>query len=174
MNKYCRVFLLSSAVLFLSVGIASADTLSYSFSGAISASFELPVNPTPTIFDLGFGFEVTPINLMINGVASNDFLVFYNADPITGGGGGVGAFSCGSCVDFSFTGPQLYSGPESSPTMLALAGITLTDGITGEPVGTISTPEPSALSLMVVGLFGILSLGLISGRIKRGLAVASS
>ena len=175
MNKYWRVFLILSSLLLLTVGISSADTLSYNFTGAISASFDLPVNPIPTVVDPGFGFQVTPMNLMINGVASGDFLVFYNSDPITGGGGGLGAFSCGSCADFSFIGPQLYSGSEASPTMLALAGITLNDGVTGDPVGTISTtPEPSTLSLMVVGLFAILSLGAASGRFKRGFAVATS
>jgi hypothetical protein len=151
MNKYSRVLLILSSLLFLAAGIASADTLSYSFTGSVSATFELPVNPIPTVADPGFGFQVTPLNLMINGVASNDFLVFYNADPVTGGGGGLGAFGCGSCVDFSFFGPQLYSGPEASPTMIELAGITLSDE-TGEPVGSISTPEPSGLVLLAFGL----------------------
>jgi hypothetical protein len=172
MNKYCRVLLLVSTLLFIAVGMASADTLSYNFSGAVSASFELPVNPIPTVVDPGFGFQVTPINLIINGVTSNDFLVFYNADPVTGGGGVLGAFSCGTCVDFSFTGPQLYSGPESSPTMLSLAGITLNDGVTGDPVGTISTtPEPAALVLLTVG---ILSLALAVVGNRRNFALVSN
>jgi hypothetical protein len=167
-----RVVLFLSALFLLTAGVASADTLiSYSFTGG--TSFELPVNPVPTVFTLGFDFEVTPINLIINGAPSSDFLVFFNGDPVTGGGGGFGAFSCGdvSCQDISVLGPQLYSGPESSPTMLGLGdtGVALMDPISGttsmiSTPGTpsaISTPEPSVTVLLVIGLLaaGLVELG---------------
>jgi hypothetical protein len=174
-----RVALLLSVLLLLTVGIASADTLiTYQFTGG--TSFELPVNPVPTDFILGFAFQVTPINLMINGAPSGDFLVFYNADPGTGGGGGFGAFSCGSCQDISVVGPQLYSGPENSPTMLGLGdtGVTLTDpaGTTttistpGTP-STVSTPEPSVTILLGVGL---LAVGLAALGFKPRLAITAN
>ena len=175
-----RVALFLSVVLLLTVGVASADTLiTYQFTGG--TSFQLPVNPVPTIFNLGFDFQVTPINLMINGAPSGDFLVFYNADPITGGGGGFGAFSCGSCQDISVVGPQLYSGPESAPTMLGLGdtGVPLTDPVAGTTFtistpgtpSTISTPEPSATILLGIGL---LAAGLAALGFKPRLAITAN
>jgi hypothetical protein len=177
-----RVALFLSALLLLTAGMASADTLiSYSFTGG--TSFELPVNPVPTVFNLGFDFQVTPINLIINGAPSSDFLVFYSADPITGGGGGFGAFSCGdvSCQAISVVGPQLYSGPESSPTMLGLGdtGVALLDPISGATLmistpGTpsaVSTPEPSVTVLLGVGL---LAVGLAAFGFKSKFAVVAN
>ena len=118
---------------------------------------------------------------MINGAPSSDFLVFYNADPITGGGGGFGAFSCGSCQDISVVGPQLYSGPESSPTMLGLGntGVALMDPISGTTSmistpgtpSTISTPEPSVTILLGIGL---LAAGLAALGFKPRLAITAN
>jgi hypothetical protein len=177
-----RVVLFLSALLLLTAGIASADTLiTYNFGGG--TSFELPLNPVPTAFFLGFDFQVTPINLIINGAPSSDFLVFFNGDPITGGGGGFGAFSCGdvSCQDISVVGPQLYSGPESSPTMLGLGntGVALMDPISGTTSmistpgtpSTISTPEPSVTVLLGIGL---LAAGLAALGFKPRLAVTAN
>lgn len=174
MKHSLRVVLFLSVILLLTAGVASADSLiTYEFTGPVSASFELPVNPVVTNFSLGFAFQVTPINLMINGVASSDFLVFYN----TSAGGAFGAFSCGSCVDLSLAGPQLYSGSEASPTMLPLNNLALTDFENGNPAGTISTPgtvatpEPSSTVLLGAGL---LLVGLLTLGFKPRLAITAS
>ncbi len=168
MKHIYRAIFLMSALLVMSAGRASADTLlTYTFTGATSATFELPVNPTVTNGMLGVAFEVTPINLMINGVASNDFLVFYNAAF----GGAFGAFSSGSSFDLSLAGPQLYSGPETSPTMLTIAtGMPLTNFMGGTPAGTITTgtptgtPEPSGLALLAAGLLALSAAFFVSKR----------
>ena len=160
MNNFNRVSILLAALLCFGVGRASADTLnSYEYTGAVNASFELPVMPTVIVSGAGFGFAVTPINLMINGAASNDFLTFYNAAV----GGGFGACFGGECLDILVSGPQLYSGPEATPTMLAMGG-SFTDRRTGDPAGTISTPEPPAVGLLALGL---LALGLTTVGFKR-------
>ncbi len=64
MKNWSRASLLLSAVLFLTAGIASADSLiTYQFTGgAITASFELPVNPTVIEFTPGINFQVMPID----------------------------------------------------------------------------------------------------------------
>jgi hypothetical protein len=116
--------------------------------------------------------------LMINGLASNDFLVFFS----TAASGGVGAFASGTSPDISVTGPQLYTGPESSPTMLGLAvsGVPLMDFNSGAPVGTLTTPgtpspvgtpEPSATVLLGIGL---LAVGLAALGFKPKLAITAN
>jgi hypothetical protein len=161
MKHSCRILFLLSALLFLGAGRASADSLlAYQLNnGPVSVSFELPVMPTVLVSSV-FGFEVTPINLLINGSPSGDFLAFFS----TADGGGFGACFAGNCLDLLTGGPQLYLGSEAHPTMLPLAGVPLTDLRTGDSAGTISTPEPSGLVLLAFGLF---SLALIT--VPRGL-----
>jgi hypothetical protein len=165
-NTY-RILFVLSALLFLSNGRASADTLlSYDIVGPVSISFELPTTPTVLLSSSGFGFEVTPTDLMINGVASNDFLTFYNSAF----GGGFGACSAGNCLDFLASGPQLYTGPEATPTMIALTSVALTDSRTGGSAGTVSTtstPEPSAIVLLALGLIALVGYAFFSKRMNR-------
>jgi hypothetical protein len=177
-----RAALLLSAVLFLTAGIASADTLiTYQFTGAgVSASFELPVNPTVMAFTPGINFQVMPIGLLINGAPSSDKLSFFSAGKL---GGGFEAICGLTCSDINVAGPQLYTGPESSPTMLGIVagGVPLTDFMTGALVGTLTTPgtpgpvtntpEPSATVLIGIGL---LAVGLAALRFKPSFAVSAS
>ncbi len=174
-TTFYRASLLVAALLLLGAAKASADTLlTYTFTGATPVTFQLSETPTPTSFSPGFGFEVTPTNLMINGAPSNDFLVFYNAAA----GGAFGAFSCGSCVDISLSGPQLYSGSESNPTMLLINGINLTDFMGGGAGGSVSnsnpTPEPSGLMLLGFGLVGLVGAVFASKRFGNVLPVAAN
>jgi len=168
-----RTALVLSALLFVTAGIASADTLiTYQVTGTITASFEVPVNPTVLGFTPSINFLVTPINLMINGVATSGDTIDFFHSGITGGGfaivtgGGTGAV-------LDAAGPQLYAGPENAPTMLGVVtgGVPLTNfdptGATGAPVGTlttpgtpgpvgsVSTPEPSATVLLGIGLLAV-------------------
>lgn len=153
-----------------------ADSLSYVVTGTgITVDFTLPINPTidPNNVDTGFGFTVVPTSLTINGVASSDFLAFYALAD----GGGFGAFSDGSDFDILTSGLQLYSGSESSPTMLgpslltlpvvltdwnnALTLYTLTDSVVTGSQGQVNDgpgdppdaniAEPSVLSLALLG-----------------------
>lgn len=163
MWPWYRALLLLSILLSLSVAMASADTLiTYQVTGPVTASFEVPVNPTPSelmLFaslnpdPLGFGFIITPINLVINGVPSGDLLEFFNATQ----GGGFDAFALGATsTDLNFTGPQFYSGSELSPTFQPLNGATLKDFSSGAPTSTITSPEPSAFGMLAFGMLGLL------------------
>jgi hypothetical protein len=160
-----RAALFMSSVLFLTAGMASADSLiTYQFTGGgITASFELPVNPTVLEFTPGTNFQVMPIDLLINGAPSSDKLSFFSAGKE---GGGFEAICGLTCSDINLAGPQLYSGPEGSPTMLGVVagGVALTDFMTGAPAGSlttpgtpgsVSTPEPSATVLLGIGLLAV-------------------
>jgi len=151
--------------MFLGAGAAQADSLIlFTLTGPVDASFELSTNPfiAPGNSDPGFGFLVTPINLTIDGKASNDVLAFYSGT----GGGGLAAFDAIWNADFSLFGPKLYKGKEWAPSFAPNAGnISLEDengvGYT-LTMTAVSTPEPSSLLLVMAGL---LPLGLLAKRL---------
>lgn len=161
-------FRISAAVMFaffflLSAGTIRADgtgLLSYTLTGPVDVTFEVPASPTipSTQFGIGVGFFITPTNFMIGGAPapSGDFLEFVNSS----GGGGLLDFD----GLFSTTGPQLYKGPENAPLMTVFSGpVPLVDFFTGLDdytltVKAVSSPEPSSLFLMGVGLLSFFFL----------------
>jgi hypothetical protein len=180
MNRLFRVLILVCSAIFIGAGVASADTLQFVLSGPVSASFDL--SSTPSIMmgnsDPGFGFVLTPTNLMVNGAAApGDFLGFFNA----GVGGGVAIFASAMEMTAYASGPQLYAGAESNPTF-APGSFTLDNGavvpaVTGAytltitDITNVSTPEPSATILLAIGL---LAVGLAVLRFKPNLGVSAS
>ena len=184
MNRLSRILVILCTVLFLGIGVASADTLpgelSFVLTGPVTASFSLPtqLSGNEITSNLGFGFVIPSMELTgfggltINGSHSPDFLAFYNA---TGSfGGGLIASPDGMTADIFLVGggQQLYSGPETSP-MFSPGTFTFSDGsiltISGGPA--FSTPEPSVTILLGIGL---LALGLAVLRYKRGFATTAS
>jgi hypothetical protein len=171
MKFFSRVSLVFVAVLFIGAVSAKADSLLYfTVTGpGKTASFELPTHPVinPYNADPGFGFLVTPINLIIDGVASYDFLGFYADGPL-GGGGGVASFTSVFSTHFSLFGPQLYSGDEFNPVFAAQGPTTFFDVDNSDQYSlTISqnastVPEPTTLLLLAAGL---LPLGLLVKRL---------
>lgn len=161
MKSVVKVAASLAFLLCFSVADAKAD--------GVSASFMLAVNPTVASGDSdpGFGFQVSVLNLIINGTAEpGDQIAFYNSSV----GGGL-ADSDGFSSLFSPTNVQLYSGPEAMPTMLdnAMLGfsgpIPLDDffgsntySLTITPVSTVLTAEfatastPQAESLLSYSL----------------------
>ncbi|MGA8038277.1 MAG: PEP-CTERM sorting domain-containing protein [Candidatus Acidiferrales bacterium] len=144
-------------------GGGSGDVL-YTITGPssnpITVTFELPVNPTiggPDNYDMGFGFQVEPIDLTVNGVAEpNDCLFFYNVNWDGGFEDNDGLFSL---MNPAGVLTALYSGSESDPTMLILPGpITLNDfeSESGDYTLTVSTvPEPTSLMLLATGILAL-------------------
>jgi hypothetical protein len=184
MNRLSRILVILCTALFLGVGVASADTLpgelSFVLTGPVTATFSLPTTlsvPTSEAVP-GFGFVIPSMvltsfgGLTINGSASPDFLAFYNA---TGSfGGGLLASPDGMTADIFLIGggQQIYSGSEASP-MFAPGTFTFSDGsiltVSGGP--TVGTPEPSVTILLSIGL---LALGLVVLRYKRGFVTTAS
>jgi hypothetical protein len=145
--------------LLLSVGTVRADgtgLLAYTLTGPVDATFELPVTFTVPIgnYDLGAGFYVTPIDLMIDGSSvSGDVLIFYSSSM-------DGALQ-DTDGNFNLTGPQLYSGPENDPTMSDISGDIALFKYPAGPGGytltvtPMSTPEPTPIFLLGTGLLSL-------------------
>lgn len=172
----------ASVIAFLalvSISAARADSnteLYYSLTGpgGVTASFYLPVNPTiaPENVNGTFAFEVSPIDVMLNGVSDPDggYVTFYDISF----GGGL-TLDQGEVFDLINPGDSnialFTSGTEAAPTMLTPTGdIPLLDFMSGNggytltvtPVST--TPEPA--SFLLVGA------GLVSLFVKRRLSVS--
>jgi hypothetical protein len=169
MKLLSRTSLLFATVLFLVAGSAKADTmLFFSITGPTTATFELPTHPTinPYNADGDVGFLITPINLIIDGAPSSDFVVFYLGGE---NGGALAIFN--SAVDdvVSLAGIQLFGGSPFHPVFAAHSPIVLSDFDTSDHAYRLtisknppSVPEPSTMLLLAAGL---LPLGLLAKRL---------
>ena len=147
------------AALLLSAGAANAALYQFNLTGGYTASWQLNSTVTPAALDAGEGFVLIDVQGNFPGSLSGVVdLSFFNAAE--NGGLGIDDF-LGNQVLLSTDGPQLYSGPESSPTFLLgtfnlteFGGIetytlTITD-LDAVPPGTV--PEPASAALVVAGL----------------------
>ena len=134
---------------------AMAVDLKFTIVGDYTASFVLPSSPSPDVaFDGSYFtiFDVPGFDDAAFGVADLDF---YNQAI----GGGIGIRDFYRNVDLLLTdGPQLYSGPESSPTFL-LGSYALTDYFGSGDTYTLTisslsatVPEPASWAMMIAGM----------------------
>ena len=146
-------------------------------SGSYSMSFTLPQNPTPDFFDTTLGdFAIgnVPINysFQCQGCSSpttfsgNAFDVDF-AGPGLGGMFAIELLTGGHDYFFQFTGPTIFSGPVSDPTLLPGGPFSLTGGLfelddndfvdVGDATVTatapgVATPEPSTFALLLTAM----------------------
>lgn len=158
--------LISAALLLLSFSLLTAsqiraDEINYSYTSAGNTfTWTLPTNPViPPADDFTpMSFKIPNVAFSENGVPMVGIFDFFN----TNSGGGFDLFGGGFDLLIDAFGDQVYSGPESAPTMLTGGFGTFVDfgsdptGSTSNP-GTLratsaSVPEPSTLSLLVIAL----------------------
>jgi hypothetical protein len=173
-----RTFKLLSASLFLlcfSLLAASqvrADSLSYVYQfGGNTFAWVLPTNPviSPGNFQLGGSFTIPDVSFTENnGAPTLGTVDFFNSSLLGGFDLYVGSFDFLSDAQ----GSQLYSGPESGPTLLAGTFFLTEFGNSGTPLGTgtltattvsTSIPEPSTILLSAIGL----AIGLVLTLLRK-------
>jgi len=153
--------LFSAAALFLfsftllSASQARADGInSYEYQvGGNTFTWGLASKPAPDEVDPGYYFTFYNLSFSENGVAMAGTLDFYT----NAWGGGFDLWADNEYLVANAFGPLLYSGSLGAPTMLTGTFYLTDPGYNGDSIycSTLqvkSVPEPSALSLLVIGL----------------------
>jgi len=154
--------LAAAAVAAMAPVAADAAIMNYTIDGAgHHATFALRVNPTNFTFsDVGYDFGLDALTSVFDGVANVAGVSFY-ANPFADASpnpGGLNYLENTTFFQFNVAGPQLYSGSESTPTMLAFGPTLFTDLDSGAQItisAVESVPEPATWATMVIG-FGLI------------------
>jgi len=163
-----RILAVALFLTVLAVGVASANSYTVTLNhGTDSLVFQSSPNP-PANYVPGFGFAEFVSDVSFNGTPVQDgALVNFFVPP-----DGVFAIQAPNVFNMlGLDGPQLYSGPESSPELLVGTYDMINTGGSGmfENWGDRVTltiapvPEPASMTL---GVAGILVVGVIKRRKK--------
>jgi hypothetical protein len=158
------VFVIVLALAILASPPAKADTLDFTITGGGSTYiFSLPSSPTPDVvrMDSGFGLNNQPI--VFDSLSLSSDIFFPLGASILGGGLDLYIFVGGRFpIDtIILEGPQLYTGPEATPTFLT-GQFTLMSPIDRNTYSlniaseSSPIPEPGSLVLLITGAFATL------------------
>jgi len=157
-SRFVAALAVSLALGSAAARAATIDLFTFTspqITGSLLAS--IAASPTPASFVSGTSFTLNPITVTFEGNTLSGPVTFFTA----GGAGGGGAI---------FSGPKLFSGPESAPTFnlgtFALSGFTdIGDGpelVTGQltisAAPTPAVPEPLPLALAGTGILGLVEI----------------
>jgi len=143
---------------------AQAVMHQFDITGDYTASFQLDSDPSPDAVEDGVGFVLWDVDGFSDAVLGVADVTFYN----TAIGGGMGIVDhYGGSILFVTDGPQLYTGPESAPTLLTGIFALTEFGGAGTYTLTVSSleaavPEPASWAMMIAGF------GLVGGAMRRG------
>jgi hypothetical protein len=163
-----------TAMLFAVTASAYADTLNFTLSGeGTTFSFSLPSNPVPDVFQAGDSFLIAQVPVTVDdqfGAISD--VQFSNVSQE----GGLVILSVSPLPSTSVIGPQIYSGPESSPQFSAgtfnLESISDNAPYTLVITNESPVPEPSTWILLGSGALG--AAGVIRRRLHSCASSCSS
>jgi hypothetical protein len=160
-----QAFAMGLSLAWATVGGARADDVLFTISGGDTATFELALSPMMTPADPilpDYSFGILSVSAVIGGSrVTLPTLDFYSAEL-----GGGGFFAKGF---FNFSGPQFYTGPESSPTFI-VPGVHLglynaatnkTDTVRVELVMGGDPPDPPTLAVPELSTWAMLLLGFL-------------
>jgi PEP-CTERM motif len=154
MKNVLKCGALVAAFVFLAVLPAradSGDTLQFTMSGPVTASWTMSENPTPYYYEEGTVFLVQAPDLMVDGATDpTDVLCFFNVGDL----GGLNSIN----LLPDFFGPQVYSGDESAPTFMVGTYYFTMDGSNGDVETLQITPAPEPGTMLLLGS-GLAALG---------------
>lgn len=183
----CWVPAHAGMIFYSDSGTFSASTASSEYSGPSTAwafSFQADTNPTVLEFgNGGFDFAFSNFSYSLNGspvAITPTSIRFFTA----ANGGGfficLGAQPCGNGVfpnglGTGFGAPQLYSGPNSAPTLLPGPFTSLPFGVVVDSTGygqanttlQAAAPEPSTFVALAAGLLALVGRRMYSRRERQ-------
>jgi hypothetical protein len=149
--------------LLLTSFAAKADTLNFTLSSSPDTfTFSLPSDPIPDSSSSGASFTLDGVMITEGLISFTTDLSFYNESDSSHPGGlqfDLPAPPIGPTGSIDLTGPQVYTGSESSP-LFSTESLTLTDATGAAYTLDIAStvPEPSTLALFTTGMIALVGI----------------